>query len=108
MTHDHDVGGVLHQGPETSLALADLGAGLVRVVDQPHDAPGHADGGDPGDDGEGEGGARTGVVEDDDRGRGEQRGAEHDHAGASRRTGLGSPSQRLRIDGCITAAASRK
>ncbi len=26
----------------------------------------------------------------------------------SRRTGLGSPSHRLRIDGCITAAASRK
>ena len=42
-----------------------------------------ADRGDAGDDGEDEGGARPGVVEEHDAGHREQRGAEHDHAGAS-------------------------
>ena len=43
-------------------------------------------------------------------GRREQRGAEHDHAGASvtDEPGVARPPRASRIDGCITAAASRK
>ena len=54
--------------------------------------------------------AAPGVVEDDDRGRREQRGAEHDHARASvaDEPGVARVPRASRIDGCSTAAASRK
>ena len=51
----------------------------------------------------------AGVVEDDDRRRREQRRAEHDHAGAPvPHEPVWREYQRSRIDGCNTAAASRK
>ena len=106
---DDDVGRVLHEGAEARLALTQHDAGLVRLVDEPGDAPGDAERGDAGDDGEHDRGARARVVEQHHRGHREQRRAEHDHAGApvpdQPRVG---PSQSARIDGCMTAAASRK
>ena len=80
--HGDDVGGVLHQGAEAGFALGEHDAGLVRLVDQSGDAPGDTERGDAGDRGEHEGGARSRVVEEHDRGCREQRGPEHDHPGA--------------------------
>ena len=81
--HHDDVGGVLHERAEPRLALGEDDACLVRLVDQTGDAPRHPEGGDAGDHREHHRRARTGIVEDDDRGRREQRGPEHDHSGAS-------------------------
>ena len=81
---DHDdVGGVLHERAEPRLALGQDDARLVRLVDETGDAPRHPDGGDARDHREHHRRARTGIVEDDDRGRREQRGPQHDHSGAS-------------------------